>query len=136
MVGADQRAEVTIAGFQAEQIIADPVGDDAEFLGRLLELGPMDAQQLELTLKNTGRIDHERGVLEFIQKIEQERARLVGRIRVVKLRQRAIEWGVPDSEPRGCMIRMAVFPVGSKHKFRTMAADGGRDESSVFGRVD
>ena len=52
--------------------------DDAELFGRFLELGSMDAQQLQLALKYAGRIDDESGLLEFIQKIEQERVRLVG----------------------------------------------------------
>ena len=110
--------------------------DHAELFRRLLELGAMDPQQLELARKHTGRIDHERRLLEFIQRIEEERGGLVGRIRVVELGQPAIQLSVSDRESRGRVIRMAVFPKGSQHQFRTMAADGARDESPILGRID
>ena len=135
-MGADQRAKIAIPRFQAEQVVADAVRDDTELLGGLLKLRTMEAQQLQLALKNAGGIDDEGGLFEFIQEIEQESVRLVGRIRIVKFRHRAVELGVPDDQSRRRVIRMAIFPIGSKHEFRTMTPDGARYQLSVFRRID
>ena len=107
-----------------------------ELFGRFLELGSMDLQQIQLALKDSGRIDDESGLLEFIQEIEQERVGLVRRIRVVELRQRAVELGIPDHESRGRVIRMTVFPIRRKHELRTMPPDGAGDEPPVLGGID
>lgn len=136
MSGANKRAEVSIARFQTEQIIANAVGNDAEFLGRLLKLRSMDAHQFQLALKNTGRVDDEGRLLELMQRVEEECAGFVRRVGIVKLGQRAVELGVSHHESRGRVIWMAIFPEGRKHELRAMTTDGAGDESSVLGRVD
>ena len=52
MPGADERTEIPIPGLETKQIIADAVRDDPELFRRFLELGTMDAHQLQLALKN------------------------------------------------------------------------------------
>src|SRR5579863_6794581 len=74
MMGPDERPVISIPGFQREKIIAGSWG----------KLRVVNPQQLQFAFEHRGGVDNERWLMEFVNRIKEERSGFAGRIGVVE----------------------------------------------------
>src|SRR5579884_3650985 len=90
----DERAEVAVARFEPEKIIAHAVCREAELVGRFRELRSMQFQHLQYAGVNGRDVDDEGRLSKVVKQVIKKRARFVRRVRGSRLGQRAVQGAV------------------------------------------